>query len=163
KSGLVRGNQSFHHSSMMRQNNSVGQIAGFAFLAFAFLCSSPPLVAQGKAPSDAPRQVRQYTIEQFMKTVRIGGGAFSPDDKEILFFNNSSGIFNAYSVAVAGGNVKQLTHSTKESTFSVDYLPDGRFLYRFDRGGNENEHLYVVEKGQERDLTPGEKLKANFI
>jgi len=82
-----------------------------------------------------------------MKTVRIGGGAFSPDDKEILFFNNSSGIFNAYSVAVAGGNAKQLTHSTKESTFSVDYLPDGRFIYRFDRGGNENEHLYVVEKG----------------
>ena len=98
-----------------------------------------------------------------MKTVRIGGAAFSSDDGEILFQNNQSGIFNVYAVPVAGGAAKQLTHSTKESTFAVDYLPYGRFLYRYDRGGNENEHLYVLEAGQERDLTPGEKVKASFL
>jgi dipeptidyl aminopeptidase/acylaminoacyl peptidase len=115
------------------------------------------------APAPGNKTMKQYTIEQFMKTVRIGGAAFSPDDREILFHNNQSGIFNVYSVPVGGGTPRQLTHSTKESTFAVDYLPDGRFLYRYDRGGNENEHLYVLEGGQERDLTPGEKVKATFL
>ena len=119
--------------------------------------------AENRHLPDSIKRGKQYTIEQFMKTVRIGGAAFSPDDREILFQNNQSGIFNVYAVPVAGGTPKQLTHSTKESTFAVDYLPDGRFLYRYDRGGNENEHLYVLEAGQERDLTPGEKVKASFL
>lgn len=98
-----------------------------------------------------------------MKTVRIGGADFSPDDRNILFYNNQSGIFNAYQVPVTGGAPVQLTRSAKESTYGVAYLPDGRVLYRYDRGGNENEHLYVLEQGSERDLTPGEKVKADFL
>jgi dipeptidyl aminopeptidase/acylaminoacyl peptidase len=115
------------------------------------------------APGAGDKKMKQYTIEQFMKTVRIGGAAFSPDDREILCHNNQSGIFNVYSIPVAGGAARQLTHSTKESTYAVDYLPDGRFLYSYDRGGNENNHLYVLEASQERDLTPGEKVKATFL
>jgi dipeptidyl aminopeptidase/acylaminoacyl peptidase len=113
----------------------------------------------------AQQSVRQYTIEQFMNTVRIGSSSFSSDEKSILFHSNKSGIFNVYSVAVTGGDATQLTNSTKESTFAVSYLPtDARILYTYDRGGNENSHLYLRElNGTERDLTPGEKVKANFI
>jgi len=66
---------------------------------------------------------------------------------------------------VTGGAAAQLTNSTKESTFAVSYFPkDTRFLYTYDRGGNENSHLYLRElDGSERDLTPGDKVKANFI
>lgn len=113
----------------------------------------------------AQQTVKQYTIEQFMNTVRIGGSSFSADEKSILFHNNKSGIFNVYSVAVTGGEPTQLTNSTKESTFALSYFPnDARVLYTYDRGGNENSHLYVRElDGSERDLTPGEKVKANFV
>ena len=97
-----------------------------------------------------------------MKTVRMAGADFSPDNKKILFHNNQTGIFNVYAVPVAGGESMQLTHSTKESTFAVAYLPDGRFLYHYDRGGNELDHLYIMDGGKERDLTPGEKVKAMF-
>src|SRR5580765_1857279 len=76
KSGLVQPSQSFHHRFMMRHRHYFVQTAGFGLITLVTLFSPLPLVAQGKAPSDAPRQVRQYTIEQFMKTVRIGGGAF---------------------------------------------------------------------------------------
>jgi dipeptidyl aminopeptidase/acylaminoacyl peptidase len=109
--------------------------------------------------------VKEYTIEQFMNTVRIGGSSFSSDEKSILFHNNKSGIFNVYSVPVSGGAATQLTNSTKESTFAVSYFPtDSRFLYTYDRGGNENSHIYLHETdGGERDLTPGEKVKANFL
>ena len=100
-----------------------------------------------------------------MNTVRIGGSSFSADEKSILFHSNKTGIFNVYSVAVTGGEPAQLTNATKESTFAVGYFPnDARILYTYDRGGNENSHLYLRElNGSERDLTPGDKVKANFV
>jgi dipeptidyl aminopeptidase/acylaminoacyl peptidase len=66
---------------------------------------------------------------------------------------------------VTGGAATQLTSSAKESTFAVSYFPsDARFIYTYDRGGNENNHLYLRElDGTERDLTPGDKVKANFL
>ena len=138
------------------QRRAVSALAiALAVVSFAF-----PLAAQKKP--DASRQVKQYTIEQFMDTTRIGGASISPDDKNILFQSNKTGIFNVYSVPVTGGASKQLTNSTKESTFAVTWLPDGRFIYTYDRGGNENNHLFVQENGKERDLTPGEKVKAQF-
>jgi dipeptidyl aminopeptidase/acylaminoacyl peptidase len=155
------------------ERNSLAKIAKPAFLAAAIVSLSffvPNTVAQKAAKTQKPtaaasHRVRQYTIEQFMDTVRIGGGSFSFDEKQILFHNNKTGIFNVYTVAVSGGEPKQLTNSTKESTFAVSYLPsDTRFIYTYDRGGNENSHLYLREQdGSERDLTPGEKTKANFL
>jgi dipeptidyl aminopeptidase/acylaminoacyl peptidase len=132
----------------------------FALLISALLFAASTAVAQQKA-----QPVKEYTIEQFMNTVRIGGSSFSADEKSILFHNNKTGIFNVYSVPVTGGAAAQLTNSTKESTFAVSYFPnDARFLYTYDRGGNENSHLYLRElDGSERDLTPGEKVKANFL
>jgi len=133
-------------------------IKRFALISFALVLVVSAAVAQTKP-------VKEYTIEQFMNTVRIGGSSFSSDEKSLLFFNNKTGIFNVYSVPVTGGAPTQLTSSTKESTFSVSYLPtDTRFIYTYDRGGNENSHLYLREvDGTERDLTPGEKVKANFL
>ncbi|MCA1630605.1 MAG: S9 family peptidase [Acidobacteria bacterium] len=119
---------------------------------------------QGAKAQAAPRKVRQYTIEQFMDTVRVTGAAFSPDERSIIFSSNKTGIFNVYAVPTSGGAPKQLTNSAKESTYAVTCLPDGRVVYTYDRGGNENSHLYVLEaNGGERDLTPGEKTKANFL
>ncbi|HEY0728802.1 MAG TPA: hypothetical protein VGD38_12075, partial [Pyrinomonadaceae bacterium] len=131
-------------------------LAPYALVVLVLACSQ---IAVAQQP------VKQYTIEQFMNTVRIGGSSFSADEKSILFHNNKSGIFNVYSVPVAGGEATQLTKSTKESTYAVSYFPnDARILYTYDRGGNENNHLYLRElDGTERDLTPGEKTKANFL
>jgi dipeptidyl aminopeptidase/acylaminoacyl peptidase len=131
------------------------------------MSSKALITKQTPDPKKKPAEtgaVKQYTIEQFMATTRLGGASFSADEKSILFHSNKTGIFNVYSMPVAGGDAKQLTNSTKESTFAVSYFPaDARFLYRYDKGGNENEHLYLRElDGKERDLTPGDKTKANF-
>lgn len=131
----------------------------FASLITLFLLLTLTATAQPK------KALKEYTIEQFMNTVRIGGSSFSADEKSLLFHTNKSGIFNVYSVAVTGGAPFQLTNSTRESTFAVTYFPsDARFLYTYDRGGNENNHIYLRElDGSERDLTPGDKVKANFL
>ena len=110
------------------------------------------------------RPSKQYTIEQFLDTVAIIGASFSPDESRILFSSNKTGIWNVYSVAVTGGEWKQITNSTTDSTYAVSYFPkDERILLTRDQGGNELNHLYVrTPDGQERDLTPGDKLKAAF-
>ena len=128
---------------------------------FALLLVAASLCATA---ADKPRVPKQYTIEQFMATTSMGNASFSADESRILFHSNESGIFNAYVVPVTGGKPQPLTQS-KETTQSVSFFPDDdRILYTRDQGGNENNHLYVRElDGSERDLTPGDKLKASFM
>ena len=127
--------------------------------------SPTPVAAQAASKgSVGQRPLKQYSMEQFMATTTVNGASFSADGKRILFSSNESGIFNLYSVPVVGGKPEALTRSTTDSTFAVSYFPDDdRVLYTRDAGGNEQNHLYVLESGgKERDLTPGSKLKAKF-
>jgi dipeptidyl aminopeptidase/acylaminoacyl peptidase len=109
--------------------------------------------------------VKQYTIEQFMDTVALRGASFSADESRILFSSNKTGIFNVYSVPVAGGEPTAITTSTTDTIYAVSYFPkDDRILFTRDQGGNELNHLFVrTTEGQEKDLTPGEKLRATFM
>jgi len=132
-------------------------------LLFAALLVPATLFAAA-APAPAARPSKQYPIEQFMNTVAVGGASFSADEKEILFWSDETGIRNVYAVPVAGGKARALTASTTDTTTAISWFPhDARFLYTRDQGGNELNHLYVRQKdGSEFDLTPGEKLKAQF-
>ncbi|HYI11761.1 MAG TPA: S9 family peptidase [Thermoanaerobaculia bacterium] len=116
------------------------------------------------AATPAKRPSRQYTIEQFMTTTLVRDASFSPDEKEILFSSDQSGVRNVYAIPVTGGTARALTKSTTDTTTVISYFPkDSRFLYTHDQGGNELNHLYVRQKdGSEHDLTPGENLKAAF-
>jgi len=123
------------------------------------------LLASILAAAPPSRPSKQYTIEQFLETVSITGASFTSDEKSLLFSSNRTGIYNVNAVPVAGGAASALTDATKDSTFVVSAFPhDGRLLYTRDQGGNELNHLYVrTPEGAERDLTPGEKLKAEFV
>jgi len=114
--------------------------------------------------TEAKRAAKPYTIEQFMATTSIRGASFSQDERRILFSSNATGIFNVYSISVDGGEPVALTSSTVDSHYAVGYFRnDDRVLFTRDQGGNENFHLIVRElDGTERDLTPGEKVKADF-
>jgi dipeptidyl aminopeptidase/acylaminoacyl peptidase len=113
----------------------------------------------------ASRQPKQYTIEQFLDTTSISGASFSSDESRILFSSNKTGIWNAYTVPVSGGSWTPITTSTTDSTYAVSFFPhDDRIMLTHDQGGNELNHLYVRSPaGDEKDITPGEKLKAQFI
>jgi dipeptidyl aminopeptidase/acylaminoacyl peptidase len=119
--------------------------------------AAPPARQAQKTP-------KRYTIEQFMATTTITGASFSKDEKRILFSSNASGIFNAYAMPVTGGAPQPMTKSATDSTYAVGFFyNDDRLLFRRDQGGNENTHLYVRElDGSERDLTPGDKHRAQF-
>jgi dipeptidyl aminopeptidase/acylaminoacyl peptidase len=116
------------------------------------------------AAGQTTRPSKQYTIDQFLTTTAITGASFSPDESRILISSNKTGIWNIYTVPATGGTWTQVTRSTTDSTYAVSFFPkDDRILFTRDQGGNELNHLYVLTKeGQEKDLTPGEKLKAAF-
>ncbi|WP_395855896.1 prolyl oligopeptidase family serine peptidase [Cystobacter fuscus] len=127
--------------------------------ALTFAAQQEPRVRAPQRPS------RQYSIEQFMATTRVEDASFSPDEQHVLLSSNETGVFNVYAQPTAGGRPTALTHSRTDSTYAVAWFPgDARMLYTRDQGGNENNHLYVRGlDGKERDLTPGKKLKANFV
>ena len=132
-------------------------IRQFRWVAAVLLCAA-------SASAQTARPSKQYTIDQFLDTTSMSGASFSADESRILFSSNKTGIWNAYSIPLAGGEWTPMTKSTTNSTYAVSFFPkDDRILFTRDQGGNELNHLYVLSKeGQERDLTPGDKLKASF-
>ena len=110
------------------------------------------------------REVKRYSIEQFLDTTSIRGGSFSHDETRILYASDASGIYNAYTVPVTGGEPTQLTHSIEDNVFPVSFFPnDNRMLFHGDKGGNEITHIYLREEdGSVKDLTPGEQNRARF-
>ena len=128
------------------------------------LASMIPGTAAAQSARPA-RPVRQYTIEQFMNTTAMFGASFSPDERSILVTSDQSGVFNAYEIPAGGGKPQARTRSTTDGIFTVGYLPhDRRVLYLQGPGGNENDHLFLLDTiGTARDLTPGDSLKAVFV
>jgi dipeptidyl aminopeptidase/acylaminoacyl peptidase len=141
----------------MRLNTRASLVAALAAaVAWPVGLLAAPALAAHRAP-------RSYSIEQFMSTTAVTGASFSADESRILFSSNTTGVYNVYSVPVAGGPPTPMT-SSKDTTIAVSYFRnDDRILFTRDQGGNELNHLYVREKdGTERDLTPGARLKAAF-
>ncbi len=142
-------------------------LSGLAALAILIALSGTVAAASAAAPPPPAPQAAaapQYTIEQFLATTTWSGGWFSPDGRELLVSGNPTGVFNAYTIPVAGGAPRQLTDSKVNAIQVVGWFPSGgRILYGSDQGGNEQTHLYVRDAGGAvRDLTPGDKLKAQF-
>ena len=124
-----------------------------AVLLFVSSCTKPP------------EPVPQYSIEQFYKNKQIRGGAFSSDEKRLLITSKESGIYNVHEITIASAEQRQVTNSTVESFFAVDYVPGtSDILYSADKGGNENDHLYLLSAdGKAKDLTPSPNEKAVFM
>lgn len=133
-------------------------------------------LALARSPQPAPAATaaettpRRYTAEQFYQTraYSIAGGesdAFTHDGKSLLISSDETGTFNAYLLPLAGGAAVPLTRSTTDATFAVSAFPkDARVLVSHDTGGNELSHLYVrAADGTLTDITPGDKVKAQFI
>ena len=126
-----------------------------------------PAPAVVQPPAQAPTR---HSAKAFYETTSYsmaspGGYAFSRDGKHVLVSSDQSGIYNAYLLPVAGGALVPLTQSTKHATFGASLFPsDDRVLFTADEGGNELTHVFVRERdGSTRDLTPGAKVKANFL
>jgi dipeptidyl aminopeptidase/acylaminoacyl peptidase len=131
----------------------------FFFMAIAMIACGPQ-----SGQKKETQTVQKYTIEQFYQNKAVYGGSFSYDESKLLVTSNETGIFNLYSLPVDGSPGTQITNSTEESFFAISYFPqDDRILYSADKGGNEIDHIYLIDlDGTTTDLTPWEEAKSNF-
>jgi dipeptidyl aminopeptidase/acylaminoacyl peptidase len=99
-----------------------------------------------------------------VNTTTVFRSAFSPDESQILFTSDASGVLNAYVISVEGGEASQLTFSDSGGVRTLSFFPeDGRLLFEMDNEGDEVFHLFVREEGGSiRDLTPFEGARAEF-
>ncbi|MFP4526240.1 MAG: prolyl oligopeptidase family serine peptidase [Bacteroidales bacterium] len=109
------------------------------------------------------KEVKKYSIEQFMDNISVYGSSFSPDEKKILFTSNESGVYNAFEIVLDKESKSQLT-KREETTRAISYFPeDERILLASDEGGNEIYHIYLRdEDGEIKDITPYEGARASF-
>ena len=136
--------------------------------AVTVIACNPGTSTREATPVDAnaqPIAPQTYSVEDVYQNTRFRGLSWASDGRTLLVSSDVSGIWNAYAIPRSGGAPRPLTHSTGNAIFAVSYFPaDDRFIYFTDEGGNELTHIYVQSPdGSTRDLTPGTKLKANFL
>lgn len=132
------------------------KILGITLLVLFFSCKKETKVAQ--------KEIKQYSIEQFMDNEAVGGGSFSSDNSNLLVSSNRSGIYNVYTIPVKGGEMIAITASDSTSIFAESYFPnDNRMLISADGNGDEIDHLFVRElDGEIKDITPEKGAKSSF-
>jgi dipeptidyl aminopeptidase/acylaminoacyl peptidase len=132
---------------------------GLCLLVLIFSCKEDKTKA-----AMVDREIKQYTIEQFMDNEAVGGGSFSSDNTNLLVTSNRSGIYNIYTIPTTGGEMTAITQSDSTSIRAQSYFPkDNRMLFSADGNGDEINHLFVRElNGTVKDITPVKGAKANF-
>jgi dipeptidyl aminopeptidase/acylaminoacyl peptidase len=116
--------------------------------------------------SQEARMPEQYDLEDLYNTKSISASGFNKDETKILINNNATGIYNGYELTISDTSAIALTKSTKESLFTVDYLPgSSKFIYSADEGGNENSHLYLMDRkgSTPKDITPWANSANSFF
>ncbi len=121
------------------------------------------VVAYAQSEKSLPAK---YTSAQLSKTIAINAAAFNAAETKILVSSNESGIVNVYEITVADKKSVALTNSKDDAMYAVDYLKGSNtFIYAADKGGNEDQHLFITTPGGKeiKDITPWPKSKNNFF
>jgi protease II len=114
---------------------------------------------------EAPREPKQYTREQLGNNIGVFSSGYNADETKVLICDNRTGIYNAYLLNIGDTTTAPLTSSSKESYFTVDFLPGtDKIIFAHDEGGNENDHLYIKSGNDTtaKDITPWTGSKNDF-
>jgi dipeptidyl aminopeptidase/acylaminoacyl peptidase len=123
------------------------------------------LISCKKDDTQAARMPKEFNIEDLYDTKSVYGADFNKDETKVLMNSDVTGISNAYEVSIADTVQTALTTSVKETVYSIDYLPGSdNFLYSSDQGGNENSHIYLMDRKTKtaKDLTPWDNSTSSF-
>ena len=122
----------------------------FATVLVSLAATSPDtreITEPRKITSAAVRGAGAVPIDDLFYTRATGGGAWSPDGKEVVFTSNFTGRFNLWKVSSTGGWPIQLSQSDDRQGSAL-WSPDGKWiLYQSDRGGAEMYDLFTIPSG----------------
>jgi dipeptidyl aminopeptidase/acylaminoacyl peptidase len=101
--------------------------------------TDPKKITSAEVPGAGP-----VPIDDLFFTRSTGGGAWSPDGKEVVFTSNFTGRLNLWKVNSSGGWPIQLSQSDDRQSSAV-WSPDGtRIIFQSDRGGAETYDLFAI-------------------
>ena len=114
--------------------------------------------------TEEPPPFQRYRIEQFVETVSIRGGSFSPDETELLYSSKRAGTWIAFTVPIQGGRARPITDSIQASVYAHSFFPrDRRFLFSSQVPAGRFEHIYLrLLEGKVKDLTPDPEASFEF-
>src|SRR3954470_17845509 len=125
------------------------------------LCSAAtialPMVAEAQASREIP-------LRDFFRNVDQAGHQVSPDGKYVSWVAPYERRLNVHVRPIAGGETVRVTSETARD-IAGHFWKGSRILYVKDFGGDENFHVVSVDLkgGDLKDLTPGEKVKAEIV
>ena len=101
--------------------------------------TDPKSVASAPATRAIP-----IPVDDLFYTRSVGGGAWSPDGKQVVFSSNLTGRSNLWKVGAAGGWPIQLSQSDDRQS-GATWSPDGRWIvFQSDQGGGEIYDLFAI-------------------
>ena len=103
-------------------------------------------------------------MRDFFKNPQEAGHQISPDGKYLSWLAPFERRLNVFVKPIGGGEARRVTSETARDIGGYFWKGD-RILYVKDFGGDENFHVVSVNlKGEDlKDLTPGEKVRAQII
>lgn len=107
---------------------------------------------------------RRLPLRDFFRNPEQTAFQVSPDGRYISWLGPYERRLNVFVRAVEGGEPVRVTGET-ERDIGGYFWKGERIVYVKDFGGDENFHVVTVDRngGDARDLTPGEKVKADVV
>lgn len=103
-----------------------------------------PKQITSKPNAEVEQNEQGLSLERLYMTRTVGGAAWSPDGKEVVFVSNISGRNNLWLVPADGGWPRQLTVSDQRQT-QPTWSPDGKWIaYMSDYDGDEQWDIFMV-------------------
>src|SRR5438874_4294171 len=103
-----------------------------------------PKKITAKPDADVEQAEESLSLQRLYMTRQVGGTAWSPDGKTIVFVSNITGRNNLWLVPSEGGWPTQLTVSDQRQT-SPAWSPDGKWIaYQSDYDGDEQWDIFFV-------------------
>jgi dipeptidyl aminopeptidase/acylaminoacyl peptidase len=107
---------------------------------------------------------KQIPLRDFFRNPEQTGHQLSDDGKYLAWLAPYERRLNVFLRPVAGGETVRVSSETARSIAGYTFKGD-RIIYAKDFGGDENFHIVSVDfkGGDLKDLTPGEKVKAEIV
>ncbi len=103
-----------------------------------------PKQITSKSNAEVEQNEQGLSLDRLYMTRTVGGAAWSPDGKEVVFVSNISGRNNLWLVPSDGGWPRQLTVSDQRQT-QPTWSPDGKWIaYMSDYDGDEQWDIFMV-------------------
>ena len=107
----------------------------------------------------------QIPVRDFFRNPQAAGFSISPNGKYLALLQPWNNRLNVWIEPVEGGEAKRLTSITDRDISGVSWKGNDVLLFAKDNGGDENYHLYSVDRDgkHQRDLTPFTGVRATIV